>query len=174
MKEVFSKCDIALSIKRKKQGFGVFHQTEQELSEKKIHNLLYAESEIWHNVREIERKTGLHHTTIKKAIERLKEKEYLLEVNGSNRMRLFTSPISDLAKKIRKNCKNDPKFKKRLLSFNAKPLLRINFSPSFYEKRLSGYQRRIKKKRKLDEYDKINLKARKKRQTISKKNRKNT
>jgi len=163
-----------LSIKRKKKGFGVFHQIEQSQSENIISDLLYDETNSWQNIRDIERKTKLHHYTINKAITRLKEKDYILEVPGRNRMRLFTSSSSKLAKKERQKCKNDLKYKRWLLEYNSKSILRINYYPSFYEKHSSGFQNRVRKKRIAEDYDKIYLKAKEKRELISEKNKKLT
>lgn len=163
-----------MSIKRKKKGFGVFHQIEQGQSEDIITDLLYNENKSWQNIRDIERKTKLHHYTISKAIRRLKKKDDILEIPGKNRMRLFTSPLSQLAKKIRKDCKNDSKYKRLLLKYNSKSILRINYYPSFYEKHSSGFQNRVRKKRRSEDYDKIYLKAKEKREFISEKNKKLT
>lgn len=115
VKRTIPKCDISLKPKTsKKQGFGYFQLTERTYSEGTICEFLHSLEKdsnkkdpnyLTHpfgTVRKIERRTGLHHATIKKAIERLKASNQVIEIMGMNNARLFClngSPNSEYIKK---------------------------------------------------------------------------
>jgi len=56
----------------------------------------------WASIRGIVRRTGLHHTTVRKTIERLKEAKEVIEMYGKNNARLFTPTDSANADYINK------------------------------------------------------------------------
>jgi len=126
-----------LNLKRKRQGYGYFHWSEQVQSEStiteflswlasntKIDEKLGRETHPWASIKMIERRTQLHHSTIKKAIDRLKEKKEIIEVYGKRKSRLFTLYDTVNADHIRMECKKDPNYRKWLEKINSKDVLK--------------------------------------------------
>ena len=186
-----SKCDIALNLKSKKQGFGNYQRSEQIRSEGEITEYLawllqktkkfddksgYEEND-WASIRQICRRTGLHHVTVRKAIERLKNKFNILEVSGTLNSRLFCFSDSPNADFIRSEIKKELSSADFYRKYNSDEFVdRILINPKFDDgwlvipprKNDPTYNRLRKKPDFLD--DRF-TKVRKKRHVISRKNR---
>ena len=185
-------CDISLNLKSKKQGFGYFQWNEQIHSEGKISEFLYwwetktkkfddktgYEKNSWVTIRIICRYTKLHHVTVRKAIERLKEKFHILEVPGTKNARLFCNSEAPNVDYIRSRLKKDPPLADFYCKYNSKKYVdKILLHPKFNDDGWLIYPRtkfsptvnRIRKKS-HDTFDSIFVSVEEKRQTISKKN----
>lgn len=106
-----------MNVKKRHQGLGYFQIDEQIQSESIIvEYLAYLSSQRpsldsrnekflhpWATIRSISRRTGLHHVTIGKAIERLKKTGEVLEVHGTHNARLFCLSGSENADYLKKN-----------------------------------------------------------------------
>ena len=189
--------DIALNLKRKRQGLGYYQLSEQLYSEERVEQFLYhlttktkldkkeeKEKHPWTSIRGISKRTGLHYNTVRKAVTRLKEENQIIEMYGTKKARLFTPVYSANADNIRKQCKEEPKFQKWLLKINNKTVLRelkLNKwnEPIYPSKNRKGYRDRILTKERQQHKDDMKRSSDifnaviKKRQTISLKNRKN-
>ena len=136
-----------MNLKRKRQGYGYYQWSEQSTSEEPIlHYLSDLSNKVkitkdgkdllhpWGSIRDTARRTGLHHTTVRKAVERMKEAKYIIEVPGTRNARLFTLIDTDNADYIRKECKRDPRYRKMLEKINSKDVLK-----EFKKKQLIWY-----------------------------------
>jgi len=168
-------CAISLNLKenpkkRKKQGFGLYHLQKRSATEFTIMDFLdFFENRrstkpivpSFANVRMISDYTRLHHSTIRKAIDRLKEKNEILEVYGKKKARLFTLYDSKTAQQIREEIKNDSKYGQWLNEINSKKVLQepqrdeegfaypILYKEKAYVKRLrKKYRQSLKKNNK--------------------------
>ena len=184
--------DIALNLKSKKQGFGNYQREEQGNSEGEIVEFLAwrmkktkefdenigFETNYWTSLSTICRRTGLHHNTARKAIERLKNKFSILEVSGTRNRRLFSFTDSPNADYIRSKIKQDPSLADRYRKYNSDEFVKkILVNPKFDDdgwlvipprKNDPTYNRLRKKPDFLDERF---TKVRNKRHVISRKNK---
>jgi len=185
----------------KRQGFGYFHWHEHIEAEGAITEFLYwleetytkfdpnvGDTHPYGTIRSIERGTRLHHTTINKAIERLKKRGSIIEVYGKRNARLFTLYDSPNADQIRKKTKDDPDYKKWIQKINSKKVLKelkrdkdgfamplLKFTQERYVKRILKKQRKIRpiiESRHGDEIAYFMNRVKKKKHLISSKNRK--
>jgi hypothetical protein len=137
-----------LNLKSKKQGFGNYQRDEQIDSEGKVSEFLYwlmentktfdekedYEKSDWASIRDICRRTGLHHSTARKAIDRLKDKFEVLEVPGTHRSRLFCLSDSPNADYIRTQIKQNQSLATHYGKYNSKEFMKkIMINPKFYE-----------------------------------------
>jgi len=182
-----------LNLKSKRQGFGNYQFSEQIRSEVEIEEFLMwllertkkfdeksgYEKNYWASIREICRRTRLHHNTVKKAIERLKNKYNILEVHGTHNSRLFCFSDSPNADYIRSKIKQDPSLADFYRKFNSDDYMKkILIHPKFDEDGLLV----LPKQKKEPTYNRLRKKpdfledrfaeVMKKRKTISRKNRK--
>jgi len=185
--------DIALNLKSKKQGFGKYQWEEQINSEGEIEEFLAwwmektkkfdeeigFETNYWASLSTICRRTGLHHNTARKAIERLKNKFSILEVSGTRNRRLFSFSDSPNADYIRSKIKQDPSLadgyrKNNSDDFVEKILVNPKFTDDgwliFPKRTINPTVNRIRKKSKKNQTDYFD-KVRKKRGIIGKKNK---
>jgi len=105
----------------------------------------------WGSIRRIARRTGLHHNTVRKTIERLKERKEVIEMYGKNNARLFTPIDSANADYIKTKCKLDPKFRKWLEKINSKDVLKEfkknrSGDPIYPIRKYRGYENRVRAK----------------------------
>jgi len=54
----------------------------------------------WITLRGLERRTGLHHNTISKAVKRMKDKGEIIETEGTHHSRIFSSYYSENAQRL--------------------------------------------------------------------------
>jgi len=144
---------------------------------KKFDDEIGFETNYWASLSTICRRTGLHHTTARKAIERLKKKFSILEVSGTRSRRLFCFSDSPKADYIRSQIKQDPSLADLYRKYNSDEFVKkILVNPKFDDgwlvipshKNDPTYNRLRKKPDFLD--DRF-TKVRKKRHVISRKNR---
>ncbi len=133
----------------------------------------------WAFIRLICRRTGLHHVTVRKAIERLKNKFSILEVPGTRNRRLFCLIDAPNVDYIRSRIKQKPSLADFYRKHNSNEFVnKILIKPKFDEdgwlvhpkQKLDPTYNRLRKKSDLS--DDNYFKGIKKRKTISKKNRK--
>jgi len=109
---------MTIRLKNGHRGIGYYHVDIQLWSEQLIKDYLIwcEENDVLErkasgkvlrhympNIRMLVKQTDLHHITIKKAIQRMKEKKQIIEVMGENNSRLFCLSDSPMAKQIRIN-----------------------------------------------------------------------
>jgi len=181
-----------LNLKSKRQGFGNYQREEQGNSEgeiaeflawwmektKKFDEEIGFETNYWASLSTICRKTRLHHTTARKAIERLKNSFSILEVSGTRNRRLFCFSDSPNADYIRSQIKQEPSLADSYRKYNSDEFVKkILVNPKFGDlgwlvippqKNDPTYNRLRKKPDFLDERF---TKVREKRHVISRKNR---
>ena len=117
-----------MNVNRKHRGLGKYQVMKQIWSESAIAQCLdYLSKKIkfneekgyfynqWINIRGLERRTGLHHNTISKAIKRMKDKGEIIEAYGTHHSRIFTAPYSVNAEREDKPKVKEDKIRSKLL-----------------------------------------------------------
>ena len=102
-----------MNVNRKHRGLGKYQVMKQIWSESIISQCLdhlakktkFNEKEgyfsnDWINIRGLERRTGLHHNTISKAVKRMKDKGEIIEAKGTYHSRIFSSFYSANAERL--------------------------------------------------------------------------
>ena len=96
-------------MKRRHRGLGSQQKQLQLESEKKIIDCLssFNYSNTWGNIRSLSRQTKMHHSTVRKAINRLKKNTQVIEIKGNKNASLFCLLNSPLIDNVRNRIKED-------------------------------------------------------------------
>jgi len=111
-----------MNVNRKHRGLGKYQVMKQIWSESIISqcldhlskNIKFNEKDgyffnSWISLRGLERRTGLHHSTISKAVKRMKDKGEIIETQGTHNSRIFSSFYSANAERLGiPKAKHDP------------------------------------------------------------------